>query len=328
MGKYYIELNITNLENRELVNQTFNVTIPAVEIPLYSKLKAGNVYVLDSSGKPLYFWVMRRTSKVFTVFFRVSRIPPGGWAVVRIYYGSTNPYRRYRKPEMLFVYFNGFNRLGDYPHVDTGIFDDSKNFESGELRVRNGKLIANSTIWPDFSSWDVRSVSKEVELTRFKVNDRYAVVFKFKRRSDVQYAESYPFYMFIHAKVGNRHRYDYIAVKENANSKFLFEFGNDRAGTVEINKKVGKQYYIGEILVTPTGSWGRVEKFSSGKVIAWHSFENRGRFRNREVSVGFGQANVDWFPVELTAYVDWVYVMRTAEYRVKLIGFGGECEFN
>lgn len=324
--RYYIDVNVTNLENRELVNYTFNITIPSDRIPAYSRLKAGNVYVVDENGNPLYYWVMRRTSRVFTVFFKVPRIPARGRAMVRIYYGSDNPYRRYRKPAELFVYWEPFNSLKSYPYVDSGIFSNSQDFGGGELYIKRGKLVANSTI---STNWWSGSTAKEAELVRLKVDDSYAVVFKFKRGSGKQGVVSYPFYMFIHAAVGNGDRYDYIAIKENSNSKFRFEFGNDRSGSDETSKYAGKQYYLGEIVVTPRNSTGRIEKFSSGALIVSHVFETSNRFRNREVSIGFGQANADWWgTVNLLAYVDWVYIVRHANYGAEIVGMGAECGFN
>ena len=322
--RYYIDVNVTNLEGFDLVNYTFNITIPAEEIPAYSKLTRGNVYVVDGNGNPLYYWVMRRTSRVFTVFFKVPRIPANGWVLVRIYYGSDNPYRRYRKPAKLFVYWEPFNGLKDYPHVDTGIFDVSQSFGNGELDVSRGKLVTNSTI-----SAFIFSTSKEAELTRLTVDDSYRIVFKFRRKSDAQDLESYPFYMFIHTKVGGWDRYDYIGIKENSDSKFHFEFGNDWSGGSETSTRAGKQYYLGEIAVSPEGSTGRIEKFSSGEFIGAYTFETSNRFRNREISIGFGQANADWWgTVNLLAYVDWVYIVRHADYTAEVIGMGAECGFN
>ncbi len=331
--RYYIDVNVTNLENFDLVNYTFNITISSERIPAYSRLKAGNVYVVDENGNPLYYWVMRRTRKVFTVFFRVPYIPKDGWAVVRIYYGSDNPYRKYRKPAMLFVYFNNFNSLENYPHVDTGIFDNSNPFDPGELSISRGKLVINSTILPPFLFLSF-SNAKEARLTTLTVNDSYRIVFKFRRVSGKQGVDSYPFYMFIHANAGgNRHRYDYIGIHEvvdwNGGPKFYFEFGNDQNGATEVNKRAGKQYYLGEIFVSPSSSEGRIEKFSSGALIASQVFETGRRFRNREVSIGFGQANADIFAdVNLLAYVDWVYVVKSAEYSAEIVAAGVECLFN
>ena len=329
--RYYIDVNVTNLENFDLVNYTFNITIPSERIPAYSRLKAGNVYVVDENGNPLYYWVMRRTRKVFTVFFRVPYIPKDGWAVVRIYYGSDNPYRKYRKPAMLFVYFNNFNSLENYPHVDTGIFDNSNPFDPGELSTSRGKLVINSTILPPFLFLSF-SNAKEAKLTTLTVNDSYRIVFKFRRASDTQNAESYPFYMFIHTHAGRGDRYDYIGIHETVyagSSKFYFEFGNDQNGATEVNKRAGKQYYLGEIFVSPSSSAGRIEKFSSGALIASQVFETGRRFRNREVSIGFGQANADIFAaVNLLAYVDWVYVVKSAEYSAEIVAAGVECLFN
>ncbi|ASJ05424.1 DUF2341 domain-containing protein [Thermococcus barossii] len=323
--KYYIDVNVTNLEGSDLVNYTFNITIPASRVLFYPSLTYGNVYVVDGDGNPLYYWVMRRTRKVLTVFFRVPYLPANGWRVVRIYYGSDNPYRRYRKPKKLFVYFEPFNRLGTYEHVDTGIFLNSQVFGDGELSVSRGKLKVNSTI----STW-IFSEAKEARLTTLVVDDEYRIVFKFRRASNSQGAESYPFYMFIHAKVGrNGHRYDYIGIHEDQNSKFHFEFGNDNTGTYESSSRAGKQYYLGEIFVSPSNSTGRVEKFSSGALIDSYVFETRNRFRNREISVGFGQANADFFAtVNLLAYIDWVYIVRHADYSAEVIGMGAECSFN
>ncbi|MCD6373363.1 MAG: DUF2341 domain-containing protein, partial [Thermococcus sp.] len=327
--RFWIDVNVTNLENRELVNYTFNITIPSDRIPAYSRLKAGNVYVVDESGNPLYYWVMRRTSRVFTVFFRVPYIPAGGWRVARIYYGSDNPYRRYRKPDRLFVYFNNFNSLGNYSHVDTGIFDNSNPFDSGGLDVHRGRLKINSTI----PTWFL-SQAKEAQLTTLTVDDGYRIVFKFRRVSDKQGVDSYPFYMFIHANAGdNRHRYDYIGIHEvvdwNGGSKFYFEFGNDKDNSPDTTGKAGKQYYLGEIFVSPSNSTGRVEKFSSGALIASHVFETNNRFKNRQISVGFGQANSDIFAtVNLLSYVDWVYVVRSANYDVEIVGMCAECSFS
>ena len=327
---FWMDVNVTNLENRPLENYTFNITIPSDRIPSYSRLKAGNVYVVDENGNPLYYWVMRRTGKVFTVFFKVPHIDANGWAVVRIYYGSDNPYRRYRKPAELFVYWEPFNSLKNYPHVDSGIFSNSRAFGSGELYIKRGKLVVNSTI---STNWWSGSTAKEAELVKLKVDDSYAIVFKFKRGSGNQGVVSYPFYMFIHTRTGGgwfgQDRYDYIAIKENSNSKFRFEFGNDRSGSDETSKYAGKQYYLGEILVSRDGSWGRVEKFSSGALVASHTFETSNRFRNREISIGFGQANADWWgTVNLLAYVDWVYIVRHADYTAEVIGMGAECGFN
>ncbi len=42
------------------------------------------------------------------------------------------------------------------------------------------------------------------------------------------------------------------------NSKFRFEFGNDRTGSEETGKRAGKQYCLGEILVAPKNSKGRL----------------------------------------------------------------------
>jgi len=326
--RYYLDVNVTNLEGFDLVNYTFNITIPAGEIPAYSKLTRGNVYVVDENRKPLYYWAMRRTSRVFTVFFRVPYIPAGGWRVVRIYYGSDNPYRRYRKPGRLFVYFNNFNSPEDYSHVDTGIFDSSNSFDSGELNVSRSRLKINSTIFTWFFS-----EAKEAQLTTLRVNDRYGIVFKFRRASNAQGLDSYPFYMFIHASVGRRDRYDYIGIHEvvdwNGGSKFYFEFRNDRDNFPETIGKAGKQYYLGEIFVSPSNSTGRVEKFSSGALIGSHVFETNNRFRNREISIGFGQANSDIFAtVNLLAYVDWVYAVRYADYNVEILRMGAECSFN
>ncbi|ASJ08082.1 hypothetical protein A3L11_02115 [Thermococcus siculi] len=321
--RYWIDVNVTNLEGTALINQTFNATIPSDRIPAYSRLRAGNVYVVDENGNPLYYWVMRRTSKIFTVFFRIPSIEANGWRVVRIYYGSDNPYRSYRKPGEIFVYFENFNRLKKYPHVDTGIFDGSQAFTSKELNVSRSKLVVNSTI----STW-FSSTAKEAQLTTLTVDDSYDVVFKFRRKSDAQNADSYPFYMFIHTKVGNRDRYDYIGIHES-NSAFHFEFGNDRSGTYETTEKAGKQYYLGRIFVSPQGSSGSVEKFSNGALIDSHTFENNNRFRNRDVSVGFGQANADFFAtVNLLAYVDWVYIVRHVNYDVEITAMGAECSFN
>ncbi|QDA30358.1 DUF2341 domain-containing protein [Thermococcus indicus] len=324
--KFWIDVNVTNLENRELVNYTFNITMPSEGIVAYSRLKLSNVYVVDENGKPLYYWVMRKSSSVFTVFFKVPHIAPNGRATVRIYYGSDNPYRRYRKPAELFVYWESFNSLKNYPHVDSGIFSSSGAFGSGERYIKKGKLVVNSTISTD---WWSGSTAKEAELVRLKVDDSYAVVFKFKRGSGKQGVVSYPFYMFIHADVGNGDRYDYIAIKENSNSKFRFEFGNDRSGSDETNKYAGKQYYLGEILVTPRNSTGRIEKFSSGALVASYTFETSNRFRNREISIGFGQANADWWStVNLLAYIDWVCVVRYSRYTAEIAGMGAECGFN
>lgn len=321
--RYYIDVNVTNLEGAALVNQTFNVTIPADRIPAYSLLKAGNVYVVDENGNPLYYWVMRRTSKVFTVFFRIPYIEANGWRVIRIYYGSDNPYRSYGKPGELFVYFENFNRLKSYSSVDTGIFSISQSFQSGELSVSHGKLVVNSTI----STW-LFPTAKEARLTMLTVDGPYDIVFKFRRGSNAQNADSYPFYMFIHTRVGNRDRYDYIGIHES-NSRFHFEFGNDWTGTYRTSATAGKQYYLGRIFVSPQGSSGSVEKFSSGVLISSYTFENGNRFRNRDVSVGFGQANADFFAtVNLLAYVDWVYVVRHVNYDVEITVMGAECGCN
>jgi hypothetical protein len=321
--RYWIDVNVTNLEGSTLINQTFNVTIPADRIPAYSLLKAGNVYVVDENGNPLYYWVMRRTSRVFTVFFRIPYLEANGWRVVRIYYGSDNPYRNYRKPGKLFVYFENFNRLRNYPHVNTSIFSSSQSFQTGELSVSHSRLVVNSTI----STWFF-STAKEAQLTTLTVDDSYDIVFRFRRKSDAQNADSYPFYMFIHTKVGNRDRYDYIGIHEGS-SGFHFEFGNDRSGTYETSAKAGKQYYLGRIFVSPQGSSGSVEKFSSGALVDSHTFETNNRFRNRLVSIGFGQANNDFFStVNLLALVDWVYIVRHADYTAEVIGMGAECSFN
>ncbi|WP_157727181.1 DUF2341 domain-containing protein [Thermococcus profundus] len=315
-GRYYIDVNITNLEGATLVNQTFNVTIPADRIPAYSLLKAGNVYAVDENGNPLYYWVMRRTSKVFTVFFRVPRIEANGWRVVRIYYGSDNPYRGYRKPGKLFVYFENFNRLKNYPHVDTGIFGNSQSFADGELQVKNGRLAVNSTL----SS----GTSKEAQLTTLTVDGSYEIVFKFRRGSDAQNSTSYPFYMFIYDP--DWEGYDYIGIREKG-SRFKFEFGNDWNGR-KMGSKAGKQYYLGEILVTPYNSTGRVEKFSNGKTLVSHGFENYYEFFYSTVSVGFGQANGGSSTVNLLAYVDWVYVVHRVNYDAEIGEMGVECGCN
>ncbi|MBP1911361.1 DUF2341 domain-containing protein [Thermococcus stetteri] len=319
--RYYIDVNITNLEGRPLTNQTFNVTIPADRIPAYSKLKAGNVYVVDENGKPLYYWVMRKTSKVFTVFFRVPYIDANGWKVVRIYYGSRNHYRGYRKPTNLFVYFESFSRLKNYSHVNTGIFPNSKSFQSGELRVSRNRLVIDSTI-----STGLFPTAKEAQLTTLRIDGSYDIVFKFRRGSNAQSSNSYPFYMFVYAKVGNTNRYDYIGIHES-NSAFYFEFGDNRGRTYETSAKAGKQYYLGRILVSPHGSSGSVEKFSNGALVDSYSFKNK--FGSRDVSVGFGQANADFFTtVNLLAYVDWVYIVKHVNYDVRIVGMGAECSCN
>ncbi|WP_297435945.1 hypothetical protein [Thermococcus sp.] len=112
MREVWINVNVTNLEGLDLVNCTFNITVPTEEMPAYSRLRVGNVYVVDENGKPLYYRVMRRTSKVFTVFFQMPYVPAGGWGVVRIYYSLDDPCWSYKNPQKLFVYFENFNRLG------------------------------------------------------------------------------------------------------------------------------------------------------------------------------------------------------------------------
>ncbi|WP_148883078.1 hypothetical protein [Thermococcus aciditolerans] len=57
--------------------------------------------------------------------------------------------------------------------------------------------------------------------------------------------------------------------------------------------------------------------------------ETSNRFRDREISIGFGQANADIFgTVNLLAYVDWVYIVRYANYRAGIVRMGAECGFN
>lgn len=322
---YWIDVNVTNLENRPLENYTFNVTIPSDRIPAYSSLPdkkwKKSVYVVDGSGNPLYYWVMRKTDDVFTVFFRVPHIDANGWALVRVYYGSSNPYGMYRRPSELFVYFEPFNQLKNYPHVDSGIFDNSLAFGGNELKVSSGRLWLNSTLAPN--------TAKEAELTDLTVDDAYRIVFKFHRKAGSKGKGVYPFYMFIHADLyGLYDEYDYLGI-HRGDDGFHFEFGNDWTGPYETASAASKRYYLGEILVSRDGSWGRVEDFPSGSTVGSYAFEELGLFDGERVSVGFGQANSNpSSTVNLLALVDWVYIVRRAEYTAEVVGMGAECGFD
>ncbi|NJE01906.1 hypothetical protein [Thermococcus sp. JdF3] len=83
------------------------------------------------------------------------------------------------------------------------------------------------------------------------------------------------------------------------------------------------------MLVSPSNGTGRVGKVSSGTVMGRRVVETSNRFRDREISIGFGQANADIFgTVNLLAYVGWVYIVRHADYSAEVAGMGAECGFN
>jgi len=298
-NSFYVDVNVT--VPGTLYNATFNVTLLADEVPFYSSLTRASVYV-TIDGEPTYYWTMRRTRTLFTIYFFVPVVERE--VTVRIHYGADNPYVGYRQPRRLFLYYSSFIALPDYDHYPSGAFPVSLPFDDGELSTRSGRLVVSAELPPD--------TAKEARFTSFDVDGTYEVAYKLRRATTADVTGFH-----VHAFVSDSSNYYYAGILENGT--FSFRLGTPTG--VEDVGSVDTNYYVVHLFLNRGRSWGTVEKYTTGEFLG-QGPTGRGF---RTVSVGLGQANLDNVTVNLLAYVDWLYVMKRYRFETEVVGMGVEC---
>jgi len=116
---YFIPKKVTPIDVKE--NSGNNLTDYQIMIQLTSSWDGwslvasdgSDIYFIDSSGNPLYFWIEKwdYTNKNAIIWVKIPSIPANG--IVRIYmcYGGVNPYSSYRDGTKTFNFFDDFSSL-------------------------------------------------------------------------------------------------------------------------------------------------------------------------------------------------------------------------
>jgi len=77
----------------------------------YVSEDGNDIYFIDGSGDPLYFWIERfdYANRIADIWVKIPSIPASGTVIIYMYYGSgSNPYASYNDPDQVFLLFKDF----------------------------------------------------------------------------------------------------------------------------------------------------------------------------------------------------------------------------
>jgi hypothetical protein len=103
----YIEVTVQGV-GEDLYSYAYPVDLTGRSDVDWSLFQPNTVYVVDSNGKPLYYWVQQEDGKTI-VWVSIPYLPAKGSFKFRIYYGGTNKYPEYNNPEKVFAFFDDFS---------------------------------------------------------------------------------------------------------------------------------------------------------------------------------------------------------------------------
>jgi len=105
-----VPITITERSGNSLTNYAVQIVLDSANFNGWNLINSTNVYFVDASGSPLYYWVesMDTANRRATIWVKVPLLPAGGSVTVYMVYGGPNPYSTYNDPNQVFTFFDSF----------------------------------------------------------------------------------------------------------------------------------------------------------------------------------------------------------------------------
>ena len=110
-GQYRTPITIINNADQDLTDYQVKIELNSSwDGWSYVSSDGSDIYFLDSSNNPLYYWIesFDYTNQEATIWVKVPSIPANGQTTIYMYYGGTNPYSDYNDPEQVFLFYDDF----------------------------------------------------------------------------------------------------------------------------------------------------------------------------------------------------------------------------
>jgi len=139
-GTYRTPITITEQSGTDLYNYSIKIILNSTNFDGWNNIlyeNGSDVYFLDNSGNPLYYWIesFNKTEQQATIWVRVPSIPASSSITIYMYYGGTNDYPDYNDPAQVFPFYDDFN--GD--SLDTSKWKINYP-DDGSVSVSNSEL--------------------------------------------------------------------------------------------------------------------------------------------------------------------------------------------
>ena len=110
---YYREITIIENSGQTLTDYSVKVVLDSSNFDSWDKVQpdGSDIYFLDSSGNPLYYWIesFDKTNKQAVIWVKVPSIPANGQVTIYMCYGGDNPYASYNDPSKVFLFYDDFS---------------------------------------------------------------------------------------------------------------------------------------------------------------------------------------------------------------------------
>ncbi len=120
---------ITERSGHDLINYVVNVTLtPSWSGWDYVLSNGSDIFFVDSSGNPLYYWIeeFNYSGREATIWVKVPYIPASSNTTIYMFYGYTetlgrNPYLSYDDPRKTFIFFDDMESWSGWHNYSLGI---------------------------------------------------------------------------------------------------------------------------------------------------------------------------------------------------------------